>query len=519
MALPVAEKLRKATTFLIAWLLWLHALFVVDFHSPLLDHALRALRFTASEAILFALLLALSFLAGSGFWRLLRSLAYIYFFPFVLVGYAGYLAVLVLRWINRLFISPNPQQLTDSLTTAKGRAPSTFQGTTATEVKNPAGTTSRRDVLRYLSRPFRHFAVLWGILLVTSTHLTIVWLCLAVFLVQLVLRIVKTLRLLLFSERWLNKYGSLMFAGLDKTLNTIDALKPDLTGEKEFEGLTGQLKLWSRILDFLKNEYLVRSWGTISAILIFGGLYVYFSFLFSFAYFGVARVSAYAYSWPESLVTSLFIPAYVSALPNVLALRVLGGTHFFLVVAVGVGTVMNFIKRRLDAVRKAATAYSERLSAENVRGKILVLEARFAEARSPNSISGQTFGGAMDRQDGVPPIQESTKPSRDKEATAREIPFQQLQQVAHAANVMSVAARGFQDAEIAAHDQAIVPEDTHRLVQKKLLTLAQAGLAADSIIANATVTAGDIARVNPDAPADEEIAPQPDVGSPGEFLG
>lgn len=514
MALPVAERFRKATTFLLASLLWLHALFFVEFRSPLLDGFLRALRFTTSEAVLFSLLLALSFLTGSGFWRLVKSLAYIYFFPFVLLGYAGYLGILLLRSINRFLVSPKSQPLTDSQIAPKECLAATQQAPPSVSRKESTGETNPRDVLRFMSRPFRRFAILWGILLVTSTHLVIVWLCLVVVLAQLARKMVTTLRLLLFSEQWLSKYGPLMFAGLDKTLSTLDALKPDLTAKKEFEGLVGQLKLWRKILNFLRDQDLIQRWGVVIAVLVFSGLYAYFSFLFSFAYFGVARVSAYPYSWPESVVTSMFIPAYASTLPNVIGLRVLGGIHFVLVVAVGFGTVMNFMKRKLDAVGKAATAYSERLSSENVQGKILVLESKLPAVASSIDVSNQVPGSAKEERAHVEPNERSAGQLGGVEPSATGSSPRQLQQVAQAVNQISVVVSGFQDAEIAAHDQALIPDDTHRFVQTRLLTLAQGGKASNFVILNASDAAEKIARVNSDIAADDKVTPKSDVDPP-----
>jgi hypothetical protein len=90
----VAERVRRATTFLLAVLLWTHALLFLNVQSPAISEAAGLLRLTSSEIVLFALLLSFSFLAASGFWKTLRSLAYIYFFPFVLFMYFLYFCFL-----------------------------------------------------------------------------------------------------------------------------------------------------------------------------------------------------------------------------------------------------------------------------------------------------------------------------------------------------------------------------------------------------------------------------------------
>src|SRR5579862_9326191 len=76
----LSEGVRKATTVLLAAFLWLHALFFLNFHSVFISKFTQLLHLSTSEVILFGLLLIFSFAAGSGFWKPLRSVAYIYAF-------------------------------------------------------------------------------------------------------------------------------------------------------------------------------------------------------------------------------------------------------------------------------------------------------------------------------------------------------------------------------------------------------------------------------------------------------
>src|ERR1700730_7100826 len=104
----LSEGARRITTFLLSIFLWLHALFFLNIHSALLSKFTQLLRLTSSEIVLFALLVTFSLFAASGFWRTVLSLLYIYFFPFVLLGYAFYLVFLLLRGINRWFMAQTP---------------------------------------------------------------------------------------------------------------------------------------------------------------------------------------------------------------------------------------------------------------------------------------------------------------------------------------------------------------------------------------------------------------------------
>jgi hypothetical protein len=69
-----------------------------------------------------------------------------------------------------------------------------------------------------------------------------------------------------------------------------------------------------------------------------GSRYVYIALLFSFTYYGIARVSGVLYSWTDALIASLFIPFFVTELPKLPVFRILGGLHCSLILAIGFGT-------------------------------------------------------------------------------------------------------------------------------------------------------------------------------------
>jgi hypothetical protein len=138
------------------------------------------------------------------------------------------------------------------------------------------------------------------------------------------------------------------------------------------------VNLWTKIVNFLKDPYLLSRWAWVLGIFFFGFIYAYIALLFSFAYYGIARVGGISYSWLDAAVVSMFIPFFVSDLPRLIALRLLGGFQCVLVLAVGISTLVNFIQRRLRSIHTAAIIISKRLGDENIREKFLILEAKLA---------------------------------------------------------------------------------------------------------------------------------------------
>jgi len=113
------------------------------------------------------------------------------------------------------------------------------------------------------------------------------------------------------------------------------------------------------------------------------GLYAYIAALFSFAYYGIARVSGLSYSWPDALVTSIFFPFFFRDLPKILWIKVLSGIHALLLLGVGVGTIVNFLRRKLDDIRRAATEVSDRFADQIIHEKYLILQEKFSPVTTP----------------------------------------------------------------------------------------------------------------------------------------
>jgi hypothetical protein len=374
------ESIRKVTTFFLAAFLWLHAFLFLNVQSSLIYKCTQLLRLTTSEVVLFGLLVIFSFLTASGFWRTLLSLVYVYFFPFVLLGYAFYFCFLILRAINGWFRTQigETKPTTNTLVVEQKTSPTT-QVISASQASQDAGKKKGiAAFLDFLLNPFRRFMVLWCILLLSATHIAVVWLCLIVVLVNLARKMFLMLRIVLFSDPWLKKVEPALLGGLNTTIAALTAVTRDAAPTNELKNLWNQVSLWRKILEFLKNSYLLSMWAWFIGVVFLVFVYLYVAAFFSFAYFGLARVSQVSFSWPEALVTSLFIPFFISELPKILAIKLLGGVHCALVLTLGIGTFVKFLRRKLNDIRRAAADLSGRFADQAISEKYIILETMFS---------------------------------------------------------------------------------------------------------------------------------------------
>jgi hypothetical protein len=377
----IVETVRRITTFLLAVFLWLHALFLLNVQLPLVTRLAQYVRLTAAETILFILVFLFSALSASGFLKTLRSVAYIYFFPFVLVFYFLVIAFRLLRSINRWFARDQnlSAQQADS-EQVQLAAPQTEEIVPVSAVTSATGPKGSSVLLR----PFKRFTILWCILLLISTHIVIIWLSFVVVLCHLVWKIIGVLKITLFSRSWIEKIGHQVFINLDTMLGTLRSVNARTRESKELEQLWRQLGMWEKIARFLQNKYLVSRWAGLLVTMFFLCVYVYVALLFSFVYFGIGKVSGLHYPWPEAVITSLFLPAYIGELPKTLSMRAVGGVQWALIVCVGVGTFLNYLHRRLESVHSGAIIVSERLADKSVRDKLAILEKKFGKAKNKN---------------------------------------------------------------------------------------------------------------------------------------
>jgi hypothetical protein len=321
---------------------------------------------------LFILLFLFSVISASGFWNTLKSLAYIYFFPFVLLALFFYLLYLLARAINASFTRDQPKAVPAETESAQMQVE-----LRTPEQPQPYKANHARAFLSVVSRPFRKFTLLWCLLLLLTTHVAVLWLSFLVVLCNLGRRVWWVLKWSLFSRSWLDRAGEAVFTQLNTMLTKLSTVTAKTPDSNEWKTLWQQLGFWEKVARFLRNKHLVSRWAGLLVFLVYACVYVYIAMLFSFVYFGIARLSRLTLSWPDAAVSSIFILTYVKDLPNTVPMRFAGGIQWLLVVFVGFGTFWNYFHKRLQAVYTGAIQVSERLADERVREKYQLLELKF----------------------------------------------------------------------------------------------------------------------------------------------
>lgn len=374
---------RNITRFCLAVFLWSHAFFLLNIQSRIVEYVKGRIHVTTAEAILFVLLLTFSFVAGSGFGQTFINLVYIYFFPFVLLFYAVYwpiraLRILKLKTVRSADIPPGTLVVQASPASVVLTAPIS---------ERKGGVESKVGAaLELLTRPFRKFTYLWCLLVMLSTHKPIVWTALSVLLVELVGKIYRVVRIFWFSKSFLDQATTAISSFLNDTINKLTSLNFEATPLTELKNLLSQVKGFKLILAFVTKSSFFSRLTFALGLLMLVCAHLYFALVFSCVYVGGAKVADLTLTWPNSLAISLFILAYVTELPKTLMLRILGGIHFTLFLALGAGTIVSYFRRQLEPLRSALATVDMRLSDIGLQEKVIVLQTKVeaAETTSKN---------------------------------------------------------------------------------------------------------------------------------------
>jgi hypothetical protein len=370
---------RKIVRFCLAVFLWSHALFLLNVQSRILEYLNARLQVTTAEAILLVLLLTFSFVAGSGVWQTIVNLFYIYFFPFVLLFYAIYWPIRILRLSFPSVKMARSPDIPANALQVRLTSDSVVLTAPISERKSEIKSKSAA-AFELLTRPFRKFTFLWCLLVLLASHKSMVWIALTVLLLQLVAKIYWTVRLFWSSKSFLARAATSVSTFLSDTINKVTNLNFEVTPLTELKNLWNQIKGFKIVLEFVsKSTFFARlafGIGLVSLICA----HLYFAAIFSFVYVGAAKVAGLTLTWPDSLTTSLFILAYVGDLPKTLMLRVLGGIHFMLFLTLGAGTVVSYFRRQLEPLRSAFVSMNMRLSEDGLQDKLIILQTKVQTA-------------------------------------------------------------------------------------------------------------------------------------------
>jgi hypothetical protein len=377
--------IRWACRFLLAFFLWLHALFILNVAPSLVPYASHV-KSNAAELTVLLLLAALTILASYGIGNVFVDAIYIYFFPFVFLFYC---ALLLFKGIKRGYevVWGQDEPLNISLKQfAVAPQPTLVQAPptkpAVTETPEGSAPAEKRSLFGIILRPFRKFLLLWCLLLLVASHRGLLLIALIVVLFQLCRLLIQVFALAVISRNWLGELEQRIKNYADDLIGKL-LLAKEIT--QDFQKVFLSITALEIGVSLLRSRRRVVQWTMYLGTLFFLAIYTYLALIFSFAYYGVARALNIPYDWTTSIVNSMFMPLTFGSLPSSNWIRALGGVHALAVLALSIGTIFGYIRQKLDSLNDVADELSKRLEQAEVRARVAEMREKFQPTPPPST--------------------------------------------------------------------------------------------------------------------------------------
>jgi hypothetical protein len=384
------KRIRSLTRFTVAVILWAHATFLFSIPRNNLTPVFDRLHTSVGEATVLALIGGFSVLASYGWGNVAVDLVYIYFFPFVCLYYLARLLVRAASALNG-FVTPaepidpsEPQPYYAQIPTPVliARRPLSEQSITEVDSVGQIDESFWDKVARHALRPFRQLTLLWCLLLLLTTHRWLLTTALVVVSLQLVSLLVGVIALSFTSNGWFSKLTQAIQQETEKLIQRIANAK-NAGATLEVRNAWASLRYFLLGVQFLQDRRRVAQWTVFLGGVTFFVIYLYLALLFSFEYYGIARLQGVTFDWADPLITSVFIPIAYPDLPHTKLLKLAGGIQWACVFALGASTVVSVFREKLEPLYAVVTTITRRMEEEEVKSTLIVLKDEFREPPVP----------------------------------------------------------------------------------------------------------------------------------------
>ena len=369
----------------VAVILWAHAIFLFDVPRASLAPLFYRLHTSAGEVTVLALIAGFSVLTSYGWGNVAVDLIYVYFFPFICLYYLARRAVISL---GSPAVNTGPTESSEpppyyvQIPWPALIAPSPR---VAKPVAEPASAEQineslRNRVARHALRPFRHFTLLWCLLLLLTTHRWLLSAALVVVSVQLLV-FLTGIALSFTSNGWLSKFSQAFQQESEKLIRTVTEANAEVT--QEVRNAWVSLRVYLMGVYFLQDRRRAAQWAVFLGGVTFIIIYLYLALLFSFEYYGIARLERVPLAWGDALITSVFIPIAYSDLPHTKLLRLASGIQWACVVALGASTFFSIFRKKLEPLYAVANAITRKMEEEEVKTTLIVLKDKLTQPPPP----------------------------------------------------------------------------------------------------------------------------------------
>jgi hypothetical protein len=329
-----------------------------------------------SEATVLFLLTGAAILFSYGATNVFIDVCYIYFFPFILVFYFVWITFrLVIRGYRFVWRDHEPFENPLGIVVSRPQHAATPPPpSSGADVQRDTKSWDWKKGILAFFKPLHQFTLLWCLLLLLTSHRSLLAIALAIVLFHIGRFLLFVIRVAGASTKWLPQLEERIKSYAENLIEKVSAVQeitPDLQ------------QTWSAIvaiqigISLLENRRRVVQWTMYLGTLFFLGVYLYLALLFSFAYYGTARLQGVSLSWASAAVYSVFIPFAFSDFPANIWVKLIAGVHATVVVLIGLGAIFGYMQKKVNSLHAVAQALNTKLQQPEIKEKLAKMKERF----------------------------------------------------------------------------------------------------------------------------------------------
>ncbi len=184
------------------------------------------------------------------------------------------------------------------------------------------------------------------------------------------------------SNGWFSKLSQGFQQMMEKLIRKVTQAK-DAGVTQEVRNSWASLRLFLIGINFLQDRRRVAQWTVFLGGVTFIIIYLYLALLFSFEYYGVARLEGTPFAWGDALITSVFIPIAYPDLPHTRLLKLAGGIQWACVFVLGASTVVSVFREKLGPLYEVLNTITRKMEEDEVKTTLIVIKDELTKPPPP----------------------------------------------------------------------------------------------------------------------------------------
>ena len=341
----------------------------------------------------------MAILSGYGFWRFALDLFYIYVFPFIFIYETVVFGFKAIARFSKAYAVRSFTDMQRGSFTWKAMLKELVADDAALIV--PAATPPSQPVAIAASSPtpqvspkpglwwrlllpLRSFTIVWCLLIIATDKPAIALFGLIIVSAHLLRFILNLVKMLASVQQFLKDAETRVLNYATTLLNVVMSAPDETLASPDVSKAVTYLALLRGSAFLLVNRVEISYLLFVAVILTYIAVYVRVAIFFAFVYLGIAKLSHVPLGFLDAMVNSFAIPLSYTNYPRQWVLQLAEDVHSGVVLLLGVGAGVAYMRQKVDSFRDVAETLWGKLDQDDVRSR-MAYAAKKSKPAAPRS--------------------------------------------------------------------------------------------------------------------------------------